>query len=297
MMMMMMMMMMVGGERGKVRGEKSEDAVPASAQCHITKHDLRHVLQYAPGGDWRKLLNLEPCEYKPPRMGSFVGLRDDKDEHAVVDTEEKFFALGYSKTGTTSVVSAFGNLGFRGKHYSFALLDKVVEAASSVEELVAGWPGHNSTVAEALRERLETAQVLGDLPAPYLYREFMAAFPKSRYVLTLRSVASWSESITTWVSRPVLFNLMSDRHVQQMMGQRKLFYGSEKYWRYVYERHYIESNLAVLRDVPCCRLLVMNVLDGDGYEKLVPFLDPTKAVPNLAFPHKKPARRPRKRRS
>jgi hypothetical protein len=48
----------------------------------------------------------------------------------------------------------------------------------------------------------------------------------------------------------------------------------------------MEHNERVQADIPAHRLLVMNIIEGDGWDKLCPFLG-TK-IPSLPFPHENP---------
>jgi hypothetical protein len=64
---------------------------------------------------------------------------------------------------------------------------------------------------------------------------------------------------------------------------RALAFGSWIPKEYVFKKRYLEHNSRVRREIPANRLLVLNVVAGEGWDKLCPFLGvPMPADP---FPH------------
>jgi hypothetical protein len=64
---------------------------------------------------------------------------------------------------------------------------------------------------------------------------------------------------------------------------RNYVYGSTTAQEFLFRKKYHEHNDRVLHSIPANQLLVMNISDGDGWEKLCPFLGV--ATPIHPFPH------------
>lgn len=164
--------------------------------------------------------------------------------------ETKVFCIGFQKTGTSSMRDALRQLGYR----------------------VAGVYGREGTLAELHRSYVEDGLALvreydavEDMPWPLLFRELDAAFPGSKFILTLRDTDRWYKSIARHFGS-------SPHHIQQLTygADAPAPVGHEARYREVYEAH----NAAVRQyfaDRPA-DLLVMQLENGDGWEKLGAFL-------------------------
>jgi hypothetical protein len=178
----------------------------------------------------------------------------------------KVFCIGFQKTGTTSMDRALQHFGYQ----------------------VAGLFGLYTPIDELRRTYVETGldiaakhDAVQDTPWPLLYRELDAAFPGSRFILTVRDTDSWYKSIAShFVDTPgPLQELTYGEDAPAPLGH-------EARYRQVYEGH----NAAVLdyfKDRPK-DFLVMDLQAGDGWEKLCPFIgEPT---PDMPFLHANPAK-------
>lgn len=174
----------------------------------------------------------------------------------------KVFCIGFHKTGTTSLFAALTTLGYR----------------------VCGTIGHKWTAdelaengAQACINQMKDFDAAEDMPWPHFFRELDAAYPGSKFILTLRESEAWYRSI--------------DNHFGHQATELNAFtYGRDYARARDYKDHWIatyNAHICAVRDYFKERhddLLEMTLANGDGWEKLCPFLgDP---VPAEAFPVK-----------
>lgn len=114
-----------------------------------------------------------------------------------------------------------------------------------------------------------------DNPWPMLYKEMDMAFPGSKFILTLRDPQKWVASVAKNFGTDV--TPMREWIYGKGRGFPK---GNEEAYVECFERH----NREVLEYFGDRRqnLLVMNVTEGEGWDKLCPFLD--LAIPEMPFP-------------
>ncbi len=162
----------------------------------------------------------------------------------------KIFCIGFNKTGTTSCGKALQMLGYR--HSSFN--PKV-------------WRRYyrNSEIVKILQYTAKFDSV-DDLPwlkedmIPVLDR----VFPNSKFIYLTRDEESWKRSIYDWTFK--------------VTGEYPDL--DEKLDQYRKHREFVMS---YFRDTPRERFLVLDVTDGDAFEKLAAFLG--KPAPQEKFPH------------
>lgn len=163
------------------------------------------------------------------------------------------FCIGDVKTGTTSLSKALNMLGYRSVHFPrWGLPPRggwLEYIKKSNFDAFADWP-----------------IIKGDF-----YQEIDKDFPNSKFILTVRDPQSYGKSFsrffngTKWeIQDPQQLN----QRIQQFekRNQKVMYY---------------------FKDRPS-QLLVMNIIDGDGWEKLCNFLN--KPIPNKPFPHKNKGR-------
>lgn len=146
---------------------------------------------------------------------------------------------------------------------------------------VAGVYGRDKTLAELRSTYIDQGLSLArdydsveDMPWPLIFRELDAAYPASKFILTLRDTDRWYQSIAGHFGA-------NPHQLQQLTygDDAPAPVGHEARYRQVYETH----NGAVL-DYFVGRpddLLVMELEKGDGWAKLGKFLD--LSVPNGPF--------------
>jgi hypothetical protein len=175
-------------------------------------------------------------------------------------SDTKVFGIGFHRTGTKTLGAALEILDYR----------------------VTGPNGHKDpdisrTVYEKAFGLVPRFDAFKDNPWPLLYRELDERFPASKFVLTVRPTEEWIRSAVGHFgtqSRPMLEWIYG-------VGYPK---GNEDIFIARYERH----NREVLEHFKTRPddLLVLSITEGEGWEKLCPFLG--KEVPDVAFPHEDP---------
>ncbi len=177
------------------------------------------------------------------------------------------FGIGLSKTGTTSLFAALDHLGYRAATYRH------------MRELrLEDWFRGNFET-DYLREY----DAATDLPLAAFYPELDERYPGSKFILTVREIHSWLESARKHFSRPPASAF--GREVRVVTYGMTGF--DERRFRYVYETH-LRDVRRYFRHRPRS-LLTLDIIAGDGWEKLCPFLD--RNVPEGAFPHVQPGHR------
>lgn len=160
----------------------------------------------------------------------------------------KIFCIGLSGTGTRSFNYAMKLLGFSSCHYPQSLED------------------------------FERYQVLADIPVACRYRELDMLFPGSKFILTTREKQSWLDNRSR---KP------ADRKPPNIWERetRLRTYGLPHFEREHYVRRYDEFHDGV--DAFFKRrqqdLLKINIVGGEGWEKLCPFVGITE-IPQRPFP-------------
>lgn len=179
----------------------------------------------------------------------------------------RIFGIGLQRTATTSLHRAFQILGFDSLHWGTG------EAPRIWQEMHAS--GRSAT--------LERWYAMSDLPIPLLYRKLDAAYPGSKFILTIRDEGKWLRSVERlWDSRfnPTrhLWDIWPISHVLH-----KALYGRETFDAQVFLERYRQHNAAVLeyfRGRPD-DLLVMGE-DNMGWPLLCQFLGVP--VPLVSYP-------------
>lgn len=171
------------------------------------------------------------------------------------------YGIGFGRTGTTSLSHALRSLGYRVAHwaevYKSLQMDLTLPAAFYLEY-----------------------EAILDGNMPLIYEELWR--PEDKFILTIRDVNEWYESMER-----------HRRHSGTTKLKRKLrkaLFDTEEMHpptlKYAFLRHEIHVK-NFFRDKN--NLLIMDICDGDGWEKLCGFLG--KDVPDTPFPHKNKGRK------
>lgn len=165
----------------------------------------------------------------------------------------KVFCIGDFKTGTTSLFYALKILGFRTSR-----LFKRQYFIKNTEE------------AYANKMRKYSYDAFVDFPMGYyeLYKILDKVFPGSKFILTVRDEESFRKSYFNYFKNSQIYKFATPEMIEKRIIEKK------------------ERNKEVLRYFKNRKdqFLVLNIIDGDGWEKLCPFLD--KPMPDRPFPHK-----------
>ncbi len=197
----------------------------------------------------------------------------------------KVLGVGLSRTGTTSLHQALQILGYKSIHFDRIRLNDIIDGSN---------PAPNF-------RRYDDVDAVVDLPAAYFYRELLQVYPDCKAILTLRDVDSWWRSTRLHFNdrfpvKPSAFRTLALKTLYRLRlrqsdfdGQlfrarmRTIVYGSAYASKDSYVKAFIEHNERVQSEVPAERLLVMRVIDGEGWEVLCPFLGVP--IPDVPFPH------------
>ena len=177
------------------------------------------------------------------------------------------FGIGLSKTGTTSLYAALGQLGFRAATYRHL---------------------RSLGLEDWFRGNFETDYLAGydaatDLPLAVFYPQLDEQYPGSRFILTVRDLDPWLES----ARQHFTVNPASSFGRQVRLATYGITGYHEGRFRYVYETH-VRNVTSYFGDRPEA-LLMLDIVAGEGWEKLCPFLG--HKPPARAFPHVQPGYR------
>jgi len=187
----------------------------------------------------------------------------------------KIFCIGRNKTGTCSIEQAVVSLG-----YTFTVQNQG-------ERLFGDWMRRDFSRIIDLARGADAGQ---DIPfsLPYTYQALDAAFPGSRFILTLRdSPEQWYESLVRFHGklmrcgdrRPTAADLKQIAYIEPgwLYRAQRAIYGvtdEQLYDPALYIRHYIMHTLNVteyFRYKPG-QLLLLNVADPEAMPRLCDFL-------------------------
>lgn len=176
----------------------------------------------------------------------------------------KIFCLGLHKTATVSLATALEELGYKTRHgykkQSDLILDALydkVDPLKYIEEAV----GEHDAYADlyAVRDHFV-----------WLHK----AYPDAKFILTTRKEDEWVGSVK--------------RQMQKRPDSpffHHWYYQNELQWR-MHKRMHEETVVRyfTMENDFKDQFLLMDITDGDGWEKLCAFLD--RPVPDRLFPHK-----------
>jgi hypothetical protein len=164
------------------------------------------------------------------------------------ENSPKVFCIGYVKTGTTSLYKALSILDYR-----------TVQMLRGCVKPKEGWV-----------EYIKKCKYDAYLDYPFflsnLFKQIDKEFPNCKFILTIRDDDSWEKSYANF------YHITSDK--------------SKKEGKKGYNEHNKEV-IKYFKKKPS-QLLIMNIIDGDGWDKLCKFLD--KPIPKKPFPHKNKGR-------
>ena len=182
----------------------------------------------------------------------------------------RVFGVGLSKTGTTSLHKAFEHLGYESWHWSSAHVAKAI------------WQEMNN---DGRSKTLERYYALCDLPIPLLYRKLDAAYPGSKFILTVRGAGDWLESVRRHFDperNPWRSGWDNDPFSHRV---HQLAYGGRDFDQEAFVDRYRQHNAEVqeyFRGRPES-LLVLDLDKGDGWPELCGFL----GLPEPSIPYPK----------
>lgn len=176
-------------------------------------------------------------------------------------SQSKIFAIGLSKTGTTSLARALEIIGFKTRDYL------------GVSSYRAG------DLSSVNLDEINANDAFTDTPIPSFYRELDVTYPGSKFILTVRDRDAWLKSCK---------KQFNQNHAdKQSEANNRLFmdlYGCTVFDEEKFSRGYenfVNGVMQYFRDRPQ-DLLILDVAAEVGWEVLCAFLG--KSVPNVPFP-------------
>jgi hypothetical protein len=201
----------------------------------------------------------------------------------------KIFGIGLSRTGTSSLNEALEILGYRSVHFPKMMENSSLRAKLKYrlnkwgKELGRSEPFFEEFAKDSDNQLIfktpddSDFDALTDLSVARFYRELDKAFPNSKFILTVRDEESWLRSCSKFFAK----------------GNHRFFkwqqihfdmYGSNQFDSALFQEAYLNH----LKDVKSYfanrpnDLLIMNIPNGDGWEKLCAFLQVEE--PSQPFP-------------
>ncbi len=167
---------------------------------------------------------------------------------------ERVFCIGFHKTATSSLEDALELLGYR----VHGFINVTSKAAAR----------------EGAKKILRDYNSIRDFPWPVIFKWLDKEYPNSKFILTVRDEKDWIESVC---------GHFGGKHIEM----HKWIYGcgdpigNEDKYLEVYNRHNKEV-INYFGDRRGEDLLVLNITEGEGWEKICPFLK--KREPLFEFP-------------
>jgi hypothetical protein len=185
-----------------------------------------------------------------------------------LQSNQRIFGIGLSRTGTTSLAEALCILGIKTIHYP--------DDDKTYAELRSG--NYNLSI-------LNEYQAVIDIPVAPYYAQLDKLYPDSKFILTIRDEESWLRSIESYFG---LLEKWWDRDAAaKKFGEfiTACTYGAVQFNRdrflYVYDTH-VRNVRAYFATRPS-DFLSINIIDGQGWQTLCAFLG--LPVPDVSFPH------------
>ena len=187
----------------------------------------------------------------------------------------KIFCLGLSKTGTTSLHRAFLELGLKSIHHG-------PPNSKTIAELKQGHDAISKQIRQCKQQGEPLLKYIAEYDAYcdiggiiYDFELLDRQYPNSKFIYTDRQIDDWIDSMIRHVRRNI-------ENVRQNLYQTNFVKIEEERWRRnkITYSNRVKAYFQERQD----DLLLMNIIEGDGYEKLCPFLGLD--IPNRSFPRK-----------
>jgi len=175
----------------------------------------------------------------------------------------KIFGIGLNKTGTNSLSRGLEMLSFKSLHYRSPKHHKLIAQVMLDNIKHERRPCHGMEYADAFLDFFVPA-------TSNIYPKLDEAYPGSRFILTVRDPNGWLLSREKHVT--------SNRKNPHYKG--RWLTANKDAWTKRWNEHNADVK-EYFKDRPE-DLLVINICNGDGWEKLCPFLDVE--MPDSPFP-------------
>jgi tetratricopeptide (TPR) repeat protein len=189
----------------------------------------------------------------------------------VTHKPHKVFCIGFNRTGSTSMGDVF------------KILEYNVKGEVKKQE---EWMGEKEleSIKKFILSISEDYNAFYHEPWNQFYKELDLKYPDSKFILTIRDEHSWLKSFNNYFKDSGNNNwtpfLLGNYNVKDISDTTK----NNKYFTSKFKEHN-QSVIDYFKDTPE-KLLVMNIFNGDDWDKLCPFLGyDINNLNNTPFPH------------
>lgn len=171
----------------------------------------------------------------------------------MISGNRKICCIGFQKTGTSSLAAALERLGYSVGH-AYEQINAVLDPLA---------PDADQMVERIALEVLARHDAIQDSPSAFCFKAFDAAYPGSKFILTVRPAEAWLASYARFFGG-------QNNPLRRWMYKADRLEGFEAQHLAVYNRQ-IAAMRDYFRDRPQ-DFLEMDLSRGDGWAELVAFL-------------------------
>lgn len=165
--------------------------------------------------------------------------------------KNKIFNIAFIKSGSKSLTHAMRLLGYNSVHYTIEgerLLYIVQENQENARKLLFG---------------IDNYDFYSDFSGFLFFRQLYEEYPDSKFIVTIREIDSWVDSYRRQKEKKGDLNFLNKKAVEMF--------------------HRIQNDIADFFKDKQEKVLYINICDGEGWEKLCPFLG-VDIPENVEFP-------------
>ena len=198
----------------------------------------------------------------------------------------KIFCIGLNKTGTTSLVDAWRELGYD-KIYSRVdktTLKEIMPSKNKIKGASIIRSGFNKDF-DTIRLLISGYDCFKDRPfnTNHLFYWLDENYKDSKFILTVRDENKWWDSVNRWLTNTHLNFHNTEDKLNNKVQLYKDHFNTTEFTKDSFIKYYRDYNNKVREHFKGrSNFLELNICDGDGWELLCPFLE--KIIPDKEFP-------------
>ena len=190
----------------------------------------------------------------------------------------KVFCIGFNRTGSTSMGEVFKILEYNVKGEVKKQEEWMSDNSSNNKQL--------ESIKKFILSISEDYNAFYHEPWNQFYKELDLKYPDSKFILTIRDEHSWLKSFNNYFKEsgnnnwtPFLLGNYDTKDINSISITNPNKYFTSKF------KDHNQSVIDYFKDTPE-KLLIMDIFNGDGWDKLCPFLGYDKSnLHNTPFPH------------